>query len=217
MNKLTLWTAAGGLQIVYPNSFVEKISKQVISNDVLHYPVRSSNMMSIGSFLDEMYLSQGPTIISKTVKLSPYHSISRSEYMSYNSNIMTLINDNVNKQILKELKSMVAQKIPTFFIKDLNMEALNKLSVEHAKNGSESEYGLHIDLNDTQKFFVIANPDNFCFYMTHFQNMTTNSMTYSGKLVNLREKDFIMGRYKNLIYMTELSAMQRYVDIREEV
>jgi hypothetical protein len=155
----------------------------------------------------------------ETHELKTFYEITRDQMMSkrYESDAMThmmraQMQEQAFKQIEEEFKIMVAKRNPTFFMKDLSMENVEKLSEEYAKQMGNDACGVQIQLSPYQKFFVIADPNDFVFYVCQVEKYRIDQpapvIEVMGKLVDLRPDKWKMGRYEDSTYIRELFAIQ---------
>lgn len=205
MNQnLQLHTYGSRMDLIYLKDFPDKIARkqEEFVGTHLVYPIMD-----------------GRTIIQMKAHLKGYYSIPATHMKSIkelnSSNAQYLLEQQLymasSQQIFHEMKTMTANAMPTFFLKDLDMDAINNLSKEHLMEyGASDAVGIHIELSKTQKFFVICCPEDFKFHFYKFHEYSRDYIQFSGVLINYKPRKFIMGRYENLEYLKELSAMRMY-------
>lgn len=223
IQDVVLWTCSGGMKIVYLNQFSKMIPHQVMNSP--HIEVARNRHPPELWTMNEMRDSFNLPPIDATFErvsheLKTFHQITDYDkraaqhvqrgFMQFREQIQ----DAAFKRIEEEFKVMVAQRQPTFFMKDLSIENVEKLSEEYAKNMGSDACGVNVQLSPYQKFFVIIDPSDLMFYSAEVQRHRVDLpgpvTEYLGKLVDLRPEKWQMGRYEDLTYMKELSAMRMY-------
>lgn len=200
--NLQLHTYGGRMDLIYLKDFPDKVTRAIMTDDgrYLSYPV-----------------SNGNTISKVDVELKHYYSITGAHMnqLKYISNVRDHLESTIylasNTEIINSMKTLTANTMPTFFLKDLDMNAINNLSKEHLMEyGDGDAVGIHIELSTSQKFFVICFPDDFKFHYSQVRDANRDHVHFRGALINYKPRKFIMGRYENLEYLKELSAMRMY-------
>lgn len=223
-----LWTCSGGMKIVYPREFAKMIPHQVMQSPHIEVAMQKKAFWDFEAGAE--FVHGLPPIDASFERVSHelqvFHQITeydkmkaqhqRNGFMQFREQIQ----DAAFKRIEEEFRIMVAKREPTFFMKDLSMENVEKLSEEYAKQMGSDACGVNIQLSPYQKFFVIIDPSDLMFYSAevtrHRVDLPGPVQEYLGKLVDLRPDKWQMGRYEDLTYMKELSAMQRFVPITGE-
>lgn len=206
MNLTTkIYSVAGQLDVVYLNALPPMIARQEVQ-----YPEIQVNISLpvVGTFSNEK-LSVSDSCRKETHVAKTFFEFNPKIIMT-KAPIRELIDAAVFKQIAEEFKILVAQKAPEFFLKDLNLDAINGLSAKYAEAMGGNAVGAHINLSQYQQFFVIINLEDFRFMMVKLHDPTKPYPELRGKLVNFRPDRLVMGRYENLQYLKELSSMERY-------
>ncbi len=223
IQDVVLWTCSGGMKIVYLNQFAKMIPHEIMQSEFCS----TARMKNSGpAFWDPRSLAEmpGPQEASferHDFQLKTFHQITDYDKRVANGRLdgySRLFREQVQeasfKRIEEEFKVMVAQRNPTFFMKDLSIENVEKLAEEFAKNMGGDACGVNVQLSPYQKFFVIIDPSDMKFYAAqverHLISQPGPVTEYLGKLVDLRPDKWQMGRYEDLTYMKELSAMRMY-------
>jgi hypothetical protein len=213
-NKVTLYTSAGGMDIIYLPEFGRRVARHQINQDRIEVS-RHPNEQLFGT-VDFEKLPVPAISTKEAFTLTKFHTISEMEMVRTMSRsvISEQLYEVSSARIGEEFKIMVAKRNPDFFIKDLNLAAIEELSNKYMENFGGDACGIEVRLSAYQKFFAIADPADFMFYQTQYRQIAENSTAFSGKLVDLKPNKWVMGRYENLEYLKELSASQRYVGPR---
>lgn len=222
IKDMVLWTCSGGMKIVYLSQFAKMIPHEIMQSEFCSTARLKNNGPALWDprSFSEMPEPQEATFERMDFKLNTFHQITEYDKLKAQHNrngfsgFREQISDAAFKRIEDEFKVMVAQRQPTFFMKDLSMENVEKLSEEYAKQMGADACGVNIQLSPYQKFFVIIDPSDLKFYLAEVQRHVISQpgpvTEYLGKLVDLRPDKWQMGRYEDLTYIKELSAMQRY-------
>lgn len=210
MNKLVYNTPAGGLDIMYAKEFVRGIPLNKIDSDYVSVPFKEERAFGISAVEDFAYRYPAEeTYTKKDFRLNTQYRFSDLVRLD-NNNWQALAEDAIRAAILREITTMTAKATPTFFLKDLSGEAINKLAYEHMVNFGSGAQGIHLDLGPYQKFFIIADWDDFKYYFTFVHLIERAGTEMRGALVHLKPKRWVMGRYENLTYLNEVSSVVRY-------
>ena len=208
MNNLTLYTCAGGLQVINLPQFAPRVAWQIIDQHRVSVPIQtfSPAAASFGEMPDpfEVALKRADYDLKPFLKVSyAMQMVAKEEHkreMLFNYGC---------KFITEEFKILVAQKTPEFFLKDLNMESIEELAVQYASAMGDSDpLGVQINLGKYQRFFVICNSYDFKFFCCESQDLQRGGHHAMGKLVNINPSKVIMGRYENSTFMTQITAQQ---------
>lgn len=127
-----------------------------------------------------------------------------------------LINDMFVKFIIQEFNTMVAQKTPEFFVKDLSQDVFQELALEYAKRHGSDCYGVYIELSEYQKFLAFIDINDLHFVVRNYVEPHIAATTLRGKVINMRPDKWVLGRYENLTYFKDLMNQTRYVALPED-
>lgn len=223
IQDMVLWTCSGGMKIVYLSQFAKMIKHAVVQQPIVDVAYGEVPERAFWDHEKNSEFVMPPVAAFKreTHELKPFYQIEADilARRSHESGIATHMmreqaQEKAFSRIEEEFKIMVAQRQPTFFMKDLSMENVEKLSEEYAKQMGNDACGVNISLSPYQKFFVIIDPNDLCFYQTMIQRHTISHAgpvtEFLGKLIDLRPDKWQMGRYEDLTYVKELSAMRMY-------
>lgn len=224
MQDVTLFTCTGGMKIVYIQQFAKMVKHHIVQQPYVEVPMLEQPR----AFWDcerrseiEFVPPLDTSITRQAHELKLFHEVNEMEMMSvqaqrngFSALMREKMAEKAFKCIEEEFKIMVAKKMPAFFMKDLSLENVEKLSEEFAKNWGSEAAGVNVKLSDYQKFFAIADPSDFCFYLCEIRQQRIDkpgvTVEYRGKLVDLRPDKWVMGRYEDLTYLKELSAQRMY-------
>jgi len=212
MNKINIYTAAGGMEICYLMDLPDKIARNKIQNGRLIVPsIKKSNAGVLYNENPWEIISQ--QITQAEYKLNEFYRQNAMEQVDYKRHYLEdqPIYKAEKNQILLEFKTMLAKKTPFAFIKDLNLKKIDELSNEYAiKFGDNDFIGVEANLSPYQKFFSIINLSDLIFYMVEFKDITSDSTIYKGKLINVNPDNWICYRYENLEYLKELNQLNYF-------
>lgn len=212
-----LYTAGGPLSLVYLPYFADSIARVQIQDgsNYIHYPVMNTRP---GVYTD--FECTQPVIESHHVEPKPFMTITNYQIMmaakSHNPTAMSymveaLLEPGIKQAIMDEFKIIVAKTTPAFFLKDLNMDAMQDLANKYYMEfGDDGAFGIEMSLSPYQKYFIICSDKNFKFHYHHYREFGRDAVVARGALINYAPTKFIMGRYENLEYMKELSARMIY-------
>lgn len=202
---IVLYTCAGGMRVIYLSNFTKMIPVEVVQGGVVNIPQYTIGMISGAALSDPI----PQTMHFKEVRLSPIAEISDRELATARQ-LFDIKEQKIRSHIEHEIKHLVAQHENAFFMKDLSMDGLNKLSEEYAKNMGSDCVGVHIKLSDYQKLFLITSPEHFKMFLSSYESRDIMSLHTKlfGKLACLREDMVVVGRYENLTFMNELNAQR---------
>lgn len=212
---MEIFTCAGGMKLIYLNQFPDLVEIYKIDEDRIVIPFQDEINYGV-TFDAEIQMPASPRskIQQKIIELDKEIQISGTQLRISNEiNFQYLLEEAVHKLIIEDFKLLVAKKDPEFFLKDLNMNAINDLSTKYAQEGGYNNcYGIHIELGPYQKFFVVVDIEDFKFYYSQWREMNRDAITIKGKLINMRPNRLIMGRYENLEYLKELNSTRMIYD-----
>lgn len=207
----TMHTVNGKMELIYMNDFPNYVVREKVQTNTISYATQNHNPGSFDDFVDVMSKT---TFVRHDIVLDNHVLVTSRDMMAtrkpdYQNRAIL---EAQNKLILDDFKVMIAQKEPTYFLKDLNLESIEKLNFELARNGMSGQVlGVQVQLSEWQKFFVICNIEDMKFYFNERLLEHMDGMKVYGKLINLKPNMLVMARYENLIYLNEITAVQRYM------
>lgn len=216
-----LHTPAGAIKFLELDQFIEIIPIEIISGNHIVIPYTDSKSQSVSYFGEDDYSlsSQSSVIKAKDVKLDFTGSYSSNNYS--NSDIAQ--KQFIYESIRLELFPLVAKKVPNYFVKDLSLDSIQKLSQDYIKATAKygDLYGIHIILSPYQKFFALTHINNFKFFLNieldeaktiNSPMSMTNYINYIfyGKLVEFNPEHWLIIRWEELTYRKEAANMMRY-------
>lgn len=220
-----LYTAGGPLKLVYLPHFVNCIAIEKMNDFVGNIVYATKLKQRVGVFndfefhepayVDYQRMSVEPKQFMQITGMEIAHLLNRhtSTLHQRKQVIEALLADDIKQAICDEFKIIVAKTNPTFFLKDLNIQSIQDLANKYYMEfGDDNAYGIEMSLSPFQKYFIICSDSDFKFHYTYYNEMSTDSVSAEGALINYNPTRFIMGRYENLVYMKELSAMQIYTE-----
>lgn len=207
MSILKFQTPAGECNIIYLKDFPQRIAITKVNGLTVHYPTYDDTQNCIGKNFNE---SAMPRIKNNIATLDMKISITGIEkrQLEYNE----VLYYRRKEAIIEDMKIMIGQTTPTIFVKDLNLDVIQNLSTEYAKNCYSGDViGLHADLGPYSKFFCIFDDNEFRWYETEpYMEAHRDASVFLGKLVNLYPNRFFMARYENLEYLKEMNSRILY-------
>lgn len=205
LTDIVLYTCTGGMRVIYLPNFTQMIAIEVVQSDVVQIP-----QYTVGTIHTDYWSDPIPqTMHVKKITLQPIGQISDRELANARQ-MYDIREQKIRAHIEHEVKHLVAQHENAFFMKDLSMDGLNKLSEEYANKIGSDCVGVHIKLSDYQKLFLITSPEHFKMFLSSYESRDVMSMYTKlfGKLACLREDMVVVGRYENLTFMNELNAQR---------
>lgn len=148
-----------------------------------------------------------------TVTLPEIGQIGMSQMYKVKDNpvlYIDLVNNLFIKFIMQEFNTMVAQKTPEFFVKDLSQEVFHELALEYAKRHGSDCYGVYIELSEYQKFLAFIDINDLHFVVQNYVEPHIAATTLRGKVINMRPDKWVLGRYENLTYFKDVMSKMRY-------
>lgn len=216
MNNLTIYTAAGGMQICYLKDLPDKIAMQKVSNTLVVVPeIKTQNYGQWFYQNDKEILIPEQQITQSEYKLTQFYEVNELDQF-HRERFGRYIEDRPEylaqkSTIIQEFKTMLAKKTPFAFIKDLDLKKIDELSSEYAiKFGHDDFIGVEANLSPYQKFFSIIRLDDLRFYMAECKSMDRCSTVYMEKLINANPNNWICYRYENLEYLKELNQLKYF-------
>lgn len=234
MNNLILTTSAGQIQVGNELDFYKSLTHNVVNTRTVSVPVISNIDRGVKP-VDTLFESQpynygGDLITEKRFELKDVtHEVSRRDLYDLNAPVNHndlhsflqryadhKLQDKITKMISDDFKIMVAKKQPTFFTKDLTLDNIQDLAMEHIKNYSTSGLiAFPYNISKYQKFFVLANPEAFALYKTETQimarvEMATHEAIALARFCEIRPEKWCIGRYENLEYLKELQDYSQF-------
>lgn len=208
---MQLYTCAGGMRLIYLKDFPQMVARQMIGTENVEI-ARMTGMPYASLNVDEARIVE-QQVEKLSYKLPEILEVSHSKLVTWSQGTKELmlreeLDRAVNQAITQEFKIMVAQKTPDFFIKDMNLEAIENLSNKYMENfGDSSMLGMELRLSPYQKFFAVTSAEYYKFYIHQVQDMSRLGQVFQGKLIDFYPNKWVMGRYENMEYLKELSAM----------
>lgn len=137
-----------------------------------------------------------------------------------------VLEERLNAYAHEKLKSMIVRKTPSFLVGDLTMKSITDLSIEYTKKfNSTNIVATEFFISKYQKYFILAAEDAFKYYMLEpVLNRRMDKDCYEAltkaEFVEMSPDKWVIGKYENPTYITELNASMRYgphfLDTEEE-
>lgn len=185
MKKISLITPVGAIDVVYSiPRLIERIEMCAVNGDGVQVCIPKEL-----PYVNEP-LAVATECLTKFVPLK--------EILNYKRAPEVLV-----PFMAERFKLLAAKKPVEFYVKDLNMEVIQELSMKHMDNmGSEQSVMCIFKLSPYHKFVVIA--DNYAFR----QYVSDNGR---GELVELHPTKWVMGRYEcDDVLQKEMAKNMRY-------
>lgn len=212
MNQnLVLYTCMGGLKLTYLQNLADYFVINKSESDLVSY-ASTGRMPQVMSYIPGFPAAES-VHERKDIKLKEIASISNIQLVNFLGNLyelkMDVCRQGIQKLVADRFKTLVAHKRPDFFVKDLNIQTINDLTERYiGKNYDTDAIGVHIDLGPNQKFFLIIDPNDFVVFLHETRRIDKDDTAFMAELVDTKGGRWVMGRYENLEYLKELTAMQ---------
>lgn len=236
MNDLIINTSIGGIKVTNHIDFFQNVPKQFIQTDevIIKVPdkgeplflrehesvseeIRGSNIQRL-KLTHEVRRQFSPKEIMD-FRLNHYSGAypGSSEFDRASEIAKYALEDKFVAMMNEAFKPQIAKKKPTFLTKDLTLDKIHELSMEHLNNYSTGKMvAFPYDLSQYQKFFVMADHEAFRFYATQpylYRDMMCagTSAVLKARFHEVDPRKWVIGRYEELTYLKEIQDYSRYM------
>lgn len=210
---LQFYTVSGLVKVVSLAEFAEKVPVQMVLDpermQVYQLPPVAPASYE-PNFPADLIEYDRKDLKAQTVLEIPHHKIMQEYDKDLYLQIKNELKNSTNAFIERRLKEYVIKKFPDFTVGDLNMNVVEDLSMKYAENfGSQEAYGFPVIFSKYQQYYVISDVEAFKMFLSdRIQNVMKSTTEHRGELAEMAPHKWVTGRYENLTYLRELSAMR---------